>query len=352
MLFWAMLFWAMLLRAMLPFACGPMPTISVMSNKTFANAAVIGTGMMGPGIALSLALGGLPTTILSRTREGAEAGLAKARSQLGVLEANGLAQPEAVQRASKNLDARTALDEVIARVDLVVESAPEDMAFKQDLFRHMDAVAKPDAVLATNTSGLSITEIASVCQRPERVLTTHFWNPPHLMRLVEIVRGEKTGDSVVSSVKALLETCGKSVVLVKKDRPGQLGNRLQLALMREAVHIVQEGIASVEDVDLAAKAGFGLRLPVYGIFEHLDAVGLDMALAIMDYIAQDLNNEPRAPDALRQRVRQGDLGAKSGQGFYDWSKKDFSQVIGRRDRFIVEFLKSSFSEDAKPGPRS
>ena len=213
------------------------------------------------------------------------------------------------------------------------------MAFKQDLFAQLDALAKPDAVLATNTSGLSITAIASRCKRPERAMTTHFWNPPHLMPLVEIVRGEKTDPAIAEEVRQLLVHCGKVPVIVKRDTPGQLGNRLQMALVREAVHIVQEGIADVEDVDLAARSGFGLRLPMYGIFEHQDMVGLDMAKSILDYVATDLNCEQRAPQQMQDLVAQGNLGVKTGKGFYDWSVKSADAVKARRDQFVLQVLK-------------
>jgi 3-hydroxybutyryl-CoA dehydrogenase len=127
---------------------------------------------------------------------------------------------------------------------------------------------------------------------------------------------------------------------VKRDRPGQLGNRLQMALVREAAYIVEEGIADVEDVDLVAKNGFGLRMPAYGIFEHQDAVGLDMGLAIVDYVTQDLYNLPKAPNLYRAKVARGELGAKTGQGFYDWSKKSIDDVKAQRDRFVIEVLRS------------
>lgn len=317
-----------------------------MSNAPFETAAVIGTGMMGPGIACTLALGGVRTTILSRTDESAATGLADAHRQVRLLSDNGLADPARAARAIALIDASSEFAAVVARVDLVIESAPENMEFKQKLFARMDSIAKPAAVLASNTSGLSITAIASLCSRPERVVTTHFWNPPHLMPLVEIVKGGQTSMEVVSALRDLLQRCGKVPVVVKKDRPGQLGNRLQMALVREAVNIVAEGIADVEDVDLAAKSGFGLRLPVYGIFEHADMVGLDMGLSIVDYVCQDLYNEPHAPDLYRQKVAGGDLGVKSGKGFYDWSRKDAGAVRARRDRFVLEFLRSEKSRKA------
>ncbi len=305
---------------------------------TFQTAAVIGTGMMGPGIALTLATGGVRATILGRSAESAAAGLARAHRQAGVLLENALAAPERVARALELLDASRDFDAAVGAADLVVESTPEDMAFKQELFARLDAATRPSAVLASNTSGLSITAIAARCARPERVLTTHFWNPPHLMPLVEIVKGEKTCGEVASAVRELLAACGKTPVVVKKDRPGQLGNRLQMALVREAVNIVAEGIADAEDVDTVAKNGIGIRLPAYGIFEHQDIVGLDLGMRVVEYVAQDLYNEPRAPEYMRELVREGHLGARAGRGFYDWSSKSADEVISRRDAFLVEVL--------------
>ncbi|HSB14786.1 MAG TPA: 3-hydroxyacyl-CoA dehydrogenase family protein [Bryobacteraceae bacterium] len=313
-----------------------------MGEIRFESAAVIGTGMMGPGIAVTLALGGLRVAIVSRTQDGAVAGLEKASEQVRLLEENALLTSDRVEQLRDTLSATANFDETVAGADLVVESGPENMEFKQELFKRMESLVPPSSVLASNTSSLSITAVASKCRHPERVLTTHFWNPPHLMPLVEIVKGEQTPDEVARAVRDLLAACGKVPVMVRKDRPGQLGNRLQMALWREAVNIVQEGIADAADVDLAAKLGFGIRLPVYGIFEHADAVGLDMVHGIMDYTAKDLYNQPQAPPLMKELVARRDLGVKTGRGFYDWSKKDIKAVLKLRDRFVLEFLKSEF----------
>ena len=305
----------------------------------FTSAAVIGSGMMGPGIALTLTLGGVRTTLLSRTPEGAARGLNAAHAQARLLETHSLITSEQRALALELLDASTGADEAVARVDLVVESAPEDLSFKQGLFAHMDSIARPEAVLASNTSGLSITAIAAQCPRPERVLTTHFWNPPHLMPLVEIVRGEKTSEAVSGRVKHLLAACGKVPVVVKKDRPGQLGNRLQMALVREAIRIVAEGIADAEAVDTVAKNGFGLRLPAYGILEHQDIVGLDLGMAVLDYVSRDLDNTAGTPGFAREMMARGEKGAGAGKGFYDWSVKSPADVKRRRDEFVLEVLR-------------
>jgi 3-hydroxybutyryl-CoA dehydrogenase len=310
-----------------------------MPQNKFSSAAVIGTGMMGPGIALSLACGGLKCTLVSRTPDRAAQGMAKARVQAELLAQHGLLDEGAGREALARIAGSSQFDQSVAAADLVVESGPEDMAWKQQLFARMDAIAPEAAVLSSNTSGMSITAIASCCGRPERVLTTHFWNPPHLMPLVEVVQGERTSPGLVDAVRELLTACGKTPVVVRKDRPGQLGNRLQMALLREAVNIIAEGIADADAVDTVAKNGFGLRMPAYGILEHQDVVGLDLGLRVVDYVTRDLLNEPGAPALMRELVNAGQLGARSGRGFYDWTVKSADEVRSRRDAFLIEVLR-------------
>jgi 3-hydroxybutyryl-CoA dehydrogenase len=308
-------------------------------------AAVIGTGMMGPGIACRLACGGIRTTLISRTEDGAKRGLQKAWAMLDLLEDHGLIEESTAGLAEDLLKARASLPESVADAGLVIESAPENMEFKQQLFAELEGLVPAGCVLASNTSGLSITAIASRCERPERTLTTHFWNPPHLMPLVEIVKGEATADHIALAVRDLLKHCGLVPVMVRKDRPGQLGNRMQMALVREAVHIVAEGIADAEDVDTAAKLGFGLRLPVYGVLEHQDLVGLELGHAVCDYVARDLYNQPQAPALYRQKLEKGETGAAAGRGFHDWTLKRAEAVRSRRDRFLVDCLERGLLKD-------
>ena len=302
-------------------------------------AAVIGTGMMGPGIAMTLTLGGVEAVILGRTEESAAKGLATARRQLALLAAHGLATAEQTAFAEANLRASTGLEEEAAGADIVIESGPEDLGWKQEMFGKLDGWTRPECVLTSNTSGLSITAIAARCARPERVMTTHFWNPPHMMPLVEVVMGEKTSAELAGRVRDLLRACGKAPVVVKKDTPGQLGNRMHMALIREAAHIVSEGIADAEEVDMAARMSFGLRLPMYGLLEHMDIVGLDMSKGILEYVATDLYNGVEAPARYRELVSNGDLGAKTGRGFYDWSVKSADEARARRDGFVLQMLK-------------
>jgi 3-hydroxybutyryl-CoA dehydrogenase len=303
------------------------------------SALVLGTGMMGPGIAATLALGGVQATVVSRTAEGAAKGGQSARNALSILDEAGLLAAGEAEQAAGLIGSGCDLDALLPEADLVIESIVEDVGVKQELFARMDRLARPGAILASNTSGLSITAIAARCQRPERVVTTHFWNPPHLMPLVEIVAGDKTAPEIVQTLKVLLTACGKAPVVVKKDRPGQLGNRLQMALFREAAHIVAEGIADPADVDRAASLGFGLRLPAYGILEHIDLVGLKLAGSVCDYTARDLFSEPCAPPVFAEKLARGESGAAAGKGFYDWSRKCAEDVKARRDSFLIDCLR-------------
>ena len=233
--------------------------------------AVAGTGMMGPGIAATFALGGKEVVVVSRTAENAAKGVATAQGLIVKLVQNGLADAAQARAAQARLAASTDPEGAARSAQLFVESIAENLLIKQDYFARLDRAA-PETILCSNTSGISITEIAAKCARPERVFTTHFWNPPYLMPLVEVVIGKRSNLAIAEQLVALLKACGKVPVLVRKDVPGQLGNRINHAMVRECVHIVAEGIATAEDVDLAIKAGVGLRTPVYGMFEHSDLV--------------------------------------------------------------------------------
>lgn len=320
-----------------------------MPPENVRSAAVIGTGMMGPGIGLVLAIGGVHTTIVSRTAEGAALGMASARRNAEILRENGLLSDTSASEAVALLACSENVDETVKDADLVIESAPENLGFKQQLFAHLDRISKREAILASNTSGLSITSVAAKCLRPERVLTTHFWNPPHLVPLVEVVKGERTSEAAIQVIRALLVSCGKRPVIVHKDRPGQLGNRLQMALVREAAHIIAEGIASAEDIDIAIRNGLGLRYPAYGLLEHQDLVGLDMVLSICAYVGRDLYHDSDAPVLLKKMVEDGHLGAKTGKGFLAWESGDADAVRSRRDRFLMDYLRAEKSKPEAAG---
>jgi 3-hydroxybutyryl-CoA dehydrogenase len=312
-----------------------------------ARVAVIGTGQMGPGIAAGLALAGHDVLLFGRSAQSLERGTEAARGGMDVLCREGLASFAQATEAASRLRGVTDLAEAVDGAEFVFESIVEDLTEKQKLFREVEGLAPRSAILASNTSGLPISRIAEVLEYPSRAATTHFWNPPHLMPLVEIVKAATTSDETIAALRSLLDGAGKQTVVVLKDVPGQLGNRLLHALFREAFHIVQEGIASVEDVDLALRNGPGLRFPAYGLLEHADMIGLDMQLAIDSYLFADLCNLDSAPPLLSERVARGELGARTGRGLYDWRVKDPAEVRARRDRFILDRLKERAALDVK-----
>jgi 3-hydroxybutyryl-CoA dehydrogenase len=269
-----------------------------------------------------------------------EKGLNSCRRIIHTLEAEAIISEARGVEVSGRITGSTDLKHATSQADLITESIVEDLTLKQEMFARVEGLCPAHAILTSNTSGLPATQLASSLKKPERFAVTHYWNPPHLMPLVDVVKGEKTAQTTIDPLVALLRQAGKKPVVVLKDTPGQLGNRLFHALIREAIYIVQQGIASVEDVDTAIKNGFGRRTPVYGTLEHLDVVGLDMAYAIQSYMGKALCNETEPAAFFRDLVQSHNLGASSGKGFYDWSQRDVNEVIERRDRFLIEVLKS------------
>jgi 3-hydroxybutyryl-CoA dehydrogenase len=302
-------------------------------------AVVAGSGQMGPGIAYTLASVGCAATIYARSEASVEKGLAAVSALLDMLAGEGCIEAGRVGSVKELVSGTTDLEAAVERADLVIESVPENLQLKQELFARIEKSCPAEAILASNTSGLPATSIAEYLERPERFAVTHFWNPPHLMPLVEVVKGERTSMATVETLSELLASAGKKPVKVLKDTPGQLGNRLFQALIREALYIVQEGIASVEDVDTAVKNGLGRRFPVYGPLEHNDVVGLDTLYAIQCYICRSLCSDSEPSSLLAEKFDNGKLGVKSGEGFYDWKVRDSGAVVARRDRFLLELLK-------------
>ncbi|MBX6378202.1 MAG: 3-hydroxyacyl-CoA dehydrogenase family protein [Clostridia bacterium] len=218
----------------------------------------------------------------------------------------------------------------MAEADFVVEAIVEDLEAKRDAFRRLDAVCREGVILASNTSSMSITEMAAATRRPDRVVGMHFFNPPQVMRLVEVVRGYYTSDATVAEARALAETLGKEAVEVRKDVPGFIVNRLLMPMIREAMLLYEEGVASMEDIDRAVV--LGLNHPM-GPFVLADFMGLDVDHNVMAYLAEELGNPRYAPPLiLRRLLRAGRLGRKNGRGFYDYDAEGRPLPRGRQDR--------------------
>jgi len=273
--------------------------------------AVLGAGLMGHGIALVFAIAGHEVAITDPIEAARAAALDRIKDSLRELGHN----PAAAERIRVCPD----LPSAVRAADLIVEAAPENLQLKQNLFEEIEANAKPTAILASNTSVIPITAIMSKVRDKSRALGTHWWNPPFLVPLVEVIRTEQTSDAAMTKTIKLLEEAGKTPVEVKKDAPGFVGNRLQHALWREAIALVEEGICDAETVDAVVKASFGRRLAVLGPLENADLVGTDLTLAIHEVVLPHIDSRPAPSPYLRDLVAQGRLGFKSGRGFRSWS---------------------------------
>lgn len=282
-----------------------------MSTSEIRTVAVLGAGTMGHGIAQVCAQSGLQVRLGDVSEAALEAALGKVRGSVEKLAAKGKITdaPEAVLA---RLETTTSLGRAVEDADLVVEAVPEKMELKLSLFREASAKAPPTAIFATNTSSLSVTEIAADTGRPDRVVGLHFFNPVPLMELLEIVRGLSTSDETIETSLAFARTLGKDPVVVR-DWPGFATSRLGIILGCEAIRMVEQGVASPADIDKAMKLGY--RHPM-GPLELTDLVGLDVRLHIMEHLHAELGEQFRPPALLRQMVRAGKLGRKSGEGFY------------------------------------
>jgi 3-hydroxyacyl-CoA dehydrogenase len=291
-----------------------------VSDKTsdIQRIAVIGAGLMGHGIALEFAANGYPVTLHDQSATQLAQAPARIAEGLDRLIAAGRITPETAATTPARITITHDLRQAVANADLVVEAVSENLDIKRAVFRELDAWAPPHAILASNSSTFMPSLLAAATSRPERVIVAHYFNPPHLLPLVELVRGAQTSNETVETLRALFQDIGKSPAVVQKEAPGFVGNRLQMALFREALAIVDAGIATPEDVDTIIKTGFGRRLSVAGVFEVFDAAGLDVTLAVADQLFPDIDRATTAPPLLREKVSQGHLGQKSGQGFYAW----------------------------------
>lgn len=301
---------------------------------------VIGAGMMGSGIAAMGALAGHPVTLVDISEEAAQRGMGKAIDCIKLRKDNDLAAAQEAETAIANLSWDTDTPRAVGNAFLVVEAIVENLEIKQKLFRELDALLPREVPICSNTSGLRITEISALCEHyPERTVTTHFWLPAHLVPLVEVVMGDQTDEAVALRVRDELKKWKKSPVLVRKDLPGQLANRVFQAIIRESIDIVASGLASAEDVDTAIAAGMAMRFPVWGPLTHLDAIGTDLGLSVQETVLPSICGDKQANPYIKNMVAEGNLGAKTGMGFYDWNERSIEKAMAKRDAFIMEACK-------------
>jgi len=303
--------------------------------------AIIGGGNMGHGCAMVFAGAGYPVGLYSRRAETLQKAVEGMRADLTFLAERGLGKLDEVEAIIARVKTTQDMEEAAGEADFVLECVAEDMALKQDVFRKLDEMCKPDAVLATNTSVMSPTEIASKSVKRDRIIGTHWWNPPFLIPLVEVVQTEETPSWVIDLTMDLHRAIGKHPVHCRKDVPGFVANRLQHALWREAISIVERGIADAATVDESLKYGPGLRLPVLAPLENADLVGLDLTLSIHNYVLKYLEDSHEPSPLLKEKVEKDELGFKTGGiGFQEWTPEEQKNLRAK----LLEYLTKAIRE--------
>ncbi len=294
-----------------------------------ARIAVVGAGLMGHGIAQVFALAGHEVTITDTVMKNLDTVISRIAANLRDLGDD----PLAISRVHPCVD----LAEAVHEADYVVEAVSEDLPLKQKLFANIERHVRPDTILASNTSVIPITAIMQRLNRRERALGTHWWNPPFLVPLVEVIETQWTEPELIAWTMNLHRAAGKKPAHVKKDVPGFIGNRLQHALWREAISLVENGICDAATVDAVIKASFGRRLAVLGPLENADLVGTDLTLAIHNTVLPAIDSRPAASPYLQKLVADGRLGFKSGEGFRKWSAEEQAALRSK----VIAHLKAS-----------
>jgi 3-hydroxybutyryl-CoA dehydrogenase len=301
--------------------------------------AVVGAGLMGHGIAQELALAGYEVGLHDQGEDQLARAMENIRANLQRLSALGRVEADRIEPALGNITPTSKLEAAVSGAELVIEAIFEDLAAKHKLLCSLERLCPPETIIASNTSSFMPSRLAEALSHPERLVIAHYFNPPYLIPLVEVVPGPSTSKGTVTTMVELLEKVGKKPVFLAREATGFVANRLQMALYREALAIVAQGVAEPEAVDSVVKYGFGRRLAAAGPFEIFDLAGLDTILAVASQILPAIAGAESAsdpiPKLLRQKVEQGNLGVKSGCGFHEWSPEAAEELRARLTRALL-----------------
>ncbi len=313
-----------------------------MKVEEIKKVAVIGAGRIGHGIALGLGMAGYDVCINSRSEESLQNGLAEIKADLQRLMDFGLASREETESAVPRIGTNTVLDQAVEDADVVIEAVYEDLELKKRIFEELDQACPERTILASTTSSMMPSKLAPATQRPDKVLVAHYTGPSYLSPLVEIVRSPETSDDTVEAVYGMLIRVGKQPVVLQKEVTGFIANRLQAALAREALSIVQRGIASPQDVDTVIKTGHSRRWVVSGFFEMVEIISSwDQVLQIGSEIFPDMDDYGDVMELIKDKVDRGELGSKTGKGFYDWTPELAEDLRQKMAQAFVEIEKWS-----------
>ena len=300
---------------------------------------VVGAGTMGYSLALTFAKGGFDVFLIDRDNQI----LLNARKLIGsaleTLKQTGLVTDVEISKVMTRIKASTNLVEAAREADLVIEAATENPSIKKDIFHLLDVNCPRHTILTSNTSYLNIFDIAET-GRPDKVLIAHWFAPPHIIPLVEIVAGDRTSSETVETVKEVLEKLGKKTIVLNRYIPGFLVNRIQRAIQREVFYLLDNNYASIEDIDTALKASLGIRLPIVGVLQSMDFAGLDLVFASRKNTPIELAPYSGVPKIVEQKVKKGELGVKTGRGLYDYSGRSTEEILRQRDLKYLKILKA------------
>ena len=309
--------------------------------KSFINISVIGAGLMGHGIALKFAQFGKSITVYDTNLESLNSLPERIKSSMKQMKISDLE----INKILKFIKVSSDLKKSVADADFVIEAIPEKLELKQKMFSSIEGFVSPKCIISSNTSVIPITKIVDNVKDKSRCLGTHWWNPPHLIPLVEVIKTRWTKEIVIKSVMELLKKIEKTPVRVEKDIPGFIGNRLQHALWREAISLVENNVCDAKSVDTVIKSSFGRRLAVLGPMENADLVGTDLTLDVHKNVLYDLENSKKPSKLLINLVKNGKLGVKSGQGFQNWTNNEIEKTKNRVSRYLSKIEKNNLIKE-------
>ncbi len=321
-----------------------------MNDTSSLQIAVIGAGLMGHGIAQEFAQHGYRVSIYDKDMARRNGVPQRIETNLRLMIKNGLLTDDAIPDILSRIHVTEELEKAVKEALFVVEAVFEDLPLKQSLFHKLDRLCPREVTLASNSSSFTPSQYAQDLRFPERVIGTHYFNPPYLVPLVEIIKGPETSTATLEWTRRLLEGIGKKVVVARKEVPGFIANRIQMALFREALNVVAQGIATPEEVDIAVKNSFGRRLGVMGPFEQCDIIGADLKIAIYRSIAPSLCHRSDPLPPLVDNVEKNTLGMKTGQGFYTWSQEAIRKKTEAVSRWLAA-LQDIETEEENPSAK-
>jgi 5-formyl-3-hydroxy-2-methylpyridine 4-carboxylate dehydrogenase len=311
-----------------------------MAQKDIRKVAVVGAGTMGPGMAATFARNGFDTALYDVKPDQLDKAKGAVDFVYTILTGGGFMTSDDADAGRARITYTTDLTEALNGADFVVETVPERKDLKQQVFQEIEALVGDAVILATNTSGIPITDIASVTRVPGRVVGMHWSNPPHLIPVIEVIRGQETTDETAQATVEVVEKIGMVPAIVDRDVAGFVENRILYAIMREALHLLDEGVASAEAIDTITKWGIGYKLAVIGPLELLDMAGLDIYTSVANYLNKDLNASPGVSQTVTDKVAAGKLGIKTQGGLFDYTPEKIQQLQQQRGRKLVATRKA------------